>query len=272
MKKILPILFLCVASVIGCNPPSETEQESNQPNIVFIFADDQTYTAIQSFGNKEIFTPNLDRLVAGGTTFTHAYNMGAWNGAVCMASRAMLNSGRFVWRANKFSKMWGKGVSFNQSWGKLMEANGYDTYMTGKWHVAAPADSLFMQTKHIRPGMPRDTWPGAKVGQKLKELKPGQDPSEVMPIGYARPKNEQDQSWSPTDTAFGGFWAGGKHWSEVVKDNAVDFIDQAKQKDDPFFYVSRFQCPSRSSTSSSRIYRSLSTRKYFFASQLANRL
>lgn len=243
MKKILPILLFFTFLFLGCNQNSEDTDAANKPNIVFIFADDQTYTAIQSFGNKEIFTPNLDRLVAGGTTFTHAYNMGAWNGAVCVASRAMLNSGRFVWRANQFKDHWREGDSLNLSWGKLMEANGYDTYMTGKWHVAAPADSLFMKVKHIRPGMPRDTWPGSKVGQKLKELKPGQSPNDVMPIGYGRPKDENDDSWSPSDTTFGGFWQGGKHWSEVVKDDALEFIEDAKNKDNPFFMYLAFNAP-----------------------------
>ena len=34
-------------------------------------------------------------------TFTHAYNMGSWHAAVCMPSRAMLNSGHFLWNQKK---------------------------------------------------------------------------------------------------------------------------------------------------------------------------
>ena len=69
---------------------------ANKPNILFIFADDQSYETIAAMGNKEIMTSNLDRLVNMGTAFTNTYNMGAWNGAVCVASRNMLNTGRFV--------------------------------------------------------------------------------------------------------------------------------------------------------------------------------
>ena len=68
------------------------------PNILFIFADDQCFETIHALGNDEIETPNLDRLARSGVTFTHAYNMGAWHGAVCVASRTMLNTGRFLWR------------------------------------------------------------------------------------------------------------------------------------------------------------------------------
>ena len=113
----------------------------------------------------------------------------------------------------------------DKAWGQLMSSRGYDTYMTGKWHVAAPAEKVFGTTRHIRPGMPPDAWPGGKVSQKLKELAAGKHTSlrEIMPVGYHRPMDEHDDSWSPTDTAFGGFWKGGRHWSEVVADDALIF-------------------------------------------------
>ena len=48
-----------------------------KPNILFIFADDQSYETIATLGNEEVSTPNLDRLANSGTAFTNAYNMGA---------------------------------------------------------------------------------------------------------------------------------------------------------------------------------------------------
>ncbi len=53
-----------------------------QPNILFLLADDLSYEAIGAAQVLDIDTPNLDTLVERGTSFTHAYNMGAWNGAV----------------------------------------------------------------------------------------------------------------------------------------------------------------------------------------------
>ena len=70
----------------------------------FIFADDQAFDTIHALGNREVQTPNLDRLVRSGVTFTHAYLQGSWTGAVCVASRTMLNSGRFLWRAEAIYK------------------------------------------------------------------------------------------------------------------------------------------------------------------------
>ena len=61
-------------------------EKAERPNILFIFADDQTYEGIRALGNDEVETPNLDKLVARGVTFTHAYNQGSWTGAVCWNS------------------------------------------------------------------------------------------------------------------------------------------------------------------------------------------
>lgn len=253
MFKLSFFLWLSLLFFIhSCNSAVKQEVTKDKPNIVFLFADDLTYTAINALGNSEIETPNLDRLVHNGVTFSNAYNMGAWNGAVCAASRAMMISGRYVWRADKFRKNWGKKdtIHYNQSWGKLMENAGYDTYMTGKWHVDVPATMVFQNVKHIRPGMPADYWryrkkknqPTEVVGPKIVD---GEivATADGMPVGYNRPLGEEDDSWSPVDPRFGGFWEGGKHWSEVLKDDALSFIDQAKASDNPFFMYLAFNAP-----------------------------
>lgn len=56
-----------------------------KPNILFLLSDDQRHRTIHALGNKEILTPNLDRLVHQGCSFTNAHIMGGTNGAVCMA-------------------------------------------------------------------------------------------------------------------------------------------------------------------------------------------
>ncbi|MEM9141833.1 MAG: sulfatase-like hydrolase/transferase [Bacteroidota bacterium] len=212
--------------------------------MVFLFADDYTYEAVHALGNHTIETPNLDRLVAQGTTFTHAYNMGGWNGAICVASRAMIISGRSIWNARDVSGQWNKGdsVALDQTWGRLLGNQGYNTYMTGKWHVRAPADYVFNRAKNIRPGMPDDLrkfdWPAIK-----KAYAENGDVKSLMPAAYFRPIDENDTLWSPTDPKFKGFWEGGKHWSEVIKDDALEFLMDATQKDAPFFMYLAFNAP-----------------------------
>ncbi len=198
---------------------SPTLRGDERPNIVFIFADDQCFQTVGAF-NDELETPNLDRLVRRGTTFSHAYNMGSWSGAVCVASRTMLNTGRSVWNARR---VWDRSEQERREgrwWSELMKRGGYRTYMTGKWHCKASAEAAFDVAKDIRPGMPRDT-----------------------EAGYDRPQGPDDDSWSPSDPKFGGFWEGGTHWSEVVANHATDFVADAKGRDDPFFMYLAFNAP-----------------------------
>ncbi len=212
--KTYLILFIACFAFFGC------EQEKKQPNILFIFADDQCHNTINALGNKEIQTPTLDRMVNEGVTFTHAYNMGAWNGAVCLASRAMMNSGLTVWNAHRSSKNWQPRVENRQLWSQLLEDSGYDTYMTGKWHVGVPADSIFNRANHIRPGMPNQT-----KARYNRDFTPG------------------NTDWLPWDKKHEGFWKGGKHWSEIVADDAIEFMGEASEKDSPFFMYVAFNAP-----------------------------
>ncbi|WP_255518071.1 sulfatase-like hydrolase/transferase [Fulvivirga sp. M361] len=64
------IVLLSFLFISACSTSEDTADDL--PNIVFIFADDLTYSAIHALGNKEIQTPALDRMVEEGITFTHA--------------------------------------------------------------------------------------------------------------------------------------------------------------------------------------------------------
>ncbi|MCX8240080.1 MAG: sulfatase-like hydrolase/transferase [Akkermansiaceae bacterium] len=200
-------LFLALVSLL---PAAE------KPNILFIFADDMTYEAIGSLGMTEVKTPNLDKLFASGTQFTHAYNSGGWNGAICVASRNMMMTGRYLWHAQREEKTMGE----RRLWPQLMSDAGYTTYMTGKWHVRMKADQLFDHVGDVRPGMPNQ-----------------------VKAGYNRPLKGKEDPWDPTDKANNGFWKGGKHWSEVEADTAVKFLNMAKKDTKPFFFYLAFNAP-----------------------------
>lgn len=207
---LVPILMCLISSV----------QADEKPNILFIFADDQCFETIRSLNNDEILTPHLDRLVRRGTTFTHTYNMGSWSGAVCVASRTMLNTGRYLWYANDIYNSTEQEREAGRFWSEHLKAAGYRTYMTGKWHVKANAAKAFDVARDVRGGMPNQT-----------------------SSGYNRPRADGTDPWSPYDTSFGGFWKGGKHWSEVVGDHSVDFLAEAADRDEPFFMYLAFNAP-----------------------------
>jgi arylsulfatase A-like enzyme len=52
--------------------------------------------------------------------------------------------------------------------------------------------------------------------------------------------DEYLNGWKPWDTTQGGYWVGGTHWSEVVANNGIDFIEQAIADDQPFFMYIAF--------------------------------
>ncbi len=195
-------------------------EDKSKPNFLFIFADDQTYESICALGYDEVQTPNLDRLVRRGTTFTHAYNQGSWSGAVCIASRCMLNTGRFVWNAQSVFKSSENERAAGRFWSEYLKRAGYKTYMTGKWHNPANTQKAFDVVKDVRGGMPNQTLQG-----------------------YNRPIEGQKDPWSPYDTSFGGYWQGGKHWSEIIGDNGIEFLAQATRDDKPFFMYLAFNAP-----------------------------
>ena len=212
MKKIRLLAFVAITSLLV-----HLSDAAPQPNILFLLADDLSYEAIGAAQVLDIDTPNLDKLVERGTSFTHAYNMGAWNGAVCMASRAMLNTGRSVWHAKK-TNVAGMAKA-NRTWSQQMQQAGYRTYMSGKWHVSCKPEDVFDIAKHVRGGMPKQT-----------------------EAGYNRPLSEEDyeKGWKPWDPQYGGFWEGGTHWSVVLADDGIKFLEQAASDDKPFFMYLAF--------------------------------
>ena len=213
--------------------------DTDKPNILFIFSDDQSYEAMGIRDTYDLKTPNLDRLAESGVDFTHAFNQGSFSPAVCVASRTMLNTGSSLWRAATFSKL-GNPKSDNPNnpaflqpytveqktpdayWSKMMKKAGYETYISGKWHVnEVKPEEIFDHTSHVRGGMPRQT-----------------------DERYARAFIEgQADTWSPYDESLGGHWKGGKHWSEVLGDDAVEFLEMAKNSEEPFFMYLAFNAP-----------------------------
>ena len=99
----------------------------DRPSLLFLLADDQRADTIGGWGNRNIRTVHLDRLVQQGMSFRKAYCMGSIHGAVCVPSRAMIMGGRTLFRSNM--KLEGQ-TTFPQ----LLGEAGYRTFGTGKWH------------------------------------------------------------------------------------------------------------------------------------------
>jgi arylsulfatase A-like enzyme len=201
-----------------------TGATAGRPNFLFIISDDQCFESIGHRNGDGLETPHLDRLAEQGLVFTHAYNMGSWSPAVCMPSRAMLNTGRFLWDSRAVDDRLASERDAGRLWSEQLRRAGYRTYMAGKWHVRLRADSLFDVTGTVQPGMP-NVFPNGH------------------PHAYNRPRSGMPDTWDPANRAEGGFWEGGQHWSERLADEAIGFLEEAADRQEPFFMYLAFNAP-----------------------------
>lgn len=184
----------------------------SKPNILFFFADDQRFDTIGALGNNEINTPNLDRLVENGTTYTHASIMGGTSGAICMPSRAMLMTSRTLFHLDRQ----GQDVPADHTMlGEVLQSAGYATFGTGKWHNGCSAYARsFSQGDRVFFGGMSDHY---KV-----PLNPF-DPEGTYP---------EDQIYFEEK----------RHSSDLFSSAACEFLD-CYDSDDPFFLYLSFTAP-----------------------------
>ena len=110
-----------------------------KPNVLFIISDDLTATAISSYENQAIHTPNIDKLAAQGTRYTRAYTQYP----VCGPSRASLMFGYYPNATQTYGYVSGRAnVGPNrQSLAQLFKENGYYTARVRKiYHMGVPID------------------------------------------------------------------------------------------------------------------------------------
>ncbi len=196
---------------------------SAKPNFLFLIADDLTHRAVRGMGNAEVETPNLDRLIRNGCTFTHCFHQGSWQPAVCVASRSMLNSGLTAFRAQKH-------MEETPLWGETFGAAGYQTAIEGKWHLSqANLKRSFKQFTKVAGGM-----------------------FESGPTAYHRPA--PGNTWTPWDTSLKGQWQQAQTWQKTQKEeikhaariwaeNASDYLRGQRGKTDPFLLYVGFTSP-----------------------------
>jgi len=84
MKAMWYALFVCLCVLCGDSIAAE------KPNILFLLSDDHSYPYLGCYGNKDMRTPNLDRLATQGMRFDRMFV----TCPQCVPSRASLMTGR----------------------------------------------------------------------------------------------------------------------------------------------------------------------------------
>jgi arylsulfatase A-like enzyme len=125
MKKRIIVMIAAAITVVFA--AAETK-----PNILLIIADDLGFSDVGCYGG-EINTPNLDRLADEGVRFTQFYNC-----AICWPTRSSSMTGYYgTQTGSEPNRGAGNYVDWTVPLPQLMNAAGYRTVHSGKWHVQA---------------------------------------------------------------------------------------------------------------------------------------
>ena len=145
------LLVCCSLLLASCATPdahSDTQRPENvHSNILFILVDDLGYADFSVTGNREVQTPNIDRLAEQGllmTQFTVA-------SPICSASRAALMTGRFSAEVGIVSFLSNRKHNENMGQANWLDPSlptlpralhdaGYATAHIGKWHLGGGRD------------------------------------------------------------------------------------------------------------------------------------
>jgi arylsulfatase A-like enzyme len=194
---------------VGCS--ASKQQVKKKPNILLVLTDDHRSSSIHSIQEKEVITPNMDKLVSNGTFFTNSYIMGGMSGAVCMPSRAQLMTGKYTFNLTDGGKNFPKE---DLTMPEVLKENGYNTFHTGKWH-------------NSREGFARSFSAGEKI------FMGGMCNHEKVPVHHFDPTGKYKKAQASI---------GKKFSSELFADAAINYLENYKEED-PFFMFVSFTAP-----------------------------
>lgn len=179
-----------------------------QPNIVFLFSDQQRFDTLGVNGQPLDVTPYLDELAFEGVNFEQAYTPQP----VCGPARSCLQSGLFATETGCFVN----GISLpveQKTIAKSLNEAGYETAYVGKWHLATDKEQNYetLPVPKERRGGYEDYWMASDV---LEFTSDGYG-------GYVYNKENER-------VEFSGYRA------DCITDFAIDYLRQ-RQSDKPFF-------------------------------------
>ncbi len=138
MKKTI-VLFICLLIFnTSTFAQSSSNHSTNQPNILFILADDLGRECVSSYGSDIFTTPNIDRIGKEGIKFTNAFS-----NPYCTPTRSELLTGRYPFATHTSRVIWDyerhKDMVLDvsqPSFARQLKKVGYKTAIAGKWQLS----------------------------------------------------------------------------------------------------------------------------------------
>jgi arylsulfatase len=201
--------------------PQPLRAKKGAPNVIFVILDDVGYGQMSAFGGL-VSTPNFDRLVQHGLRYTNMHTT-----ALCSPTRACVLTGRnhhsngvacIMEFATGFPGYDGRMPFQNGMLSEMLLEHGYNTFCTGKWHLAPAEEST--------PAGPFHRWPLGRGFERFYGFMAGETSQWFPDLIYdnhsvAQPKAVEE----------------GYHLDEDLVDHAIHFILDAHviAPDKPFF-------------------------------------
>ena len=151
-----------------------TTARPERPNVVFILTDDQGPWAAGCYGNRELRTPNLDRLAASGMRFDNFFCASP----VCSPSRATFLTGLMPsahgvhdWiRGGNYGADAATYLRGQTGYSDLLAQAGWSCGLSGKWHLgnsALPQHGFSHWFVHEKGGGPYRGAPMIRNGERF---------------------------------------------------------------------------------------------------------
>ena len=132
-KKVLGLSMAGAAVLPLVASCGTAEEKPKEPmNILFIMCDDHSYQTISAYDTTFIRTPNIDRIAADGLRFTNSFVANSISGP----SRACMLTGKHSY-TNGFTDNSSSFDGGQQTFPKLLQQQGYETAVIGKWHLTS---------------------------------------------------------------------------------------------------------------------------------------
>ena len=119
--------------------PALSATPNKRPNIIYLMADDQCTYSVGCYGNKDVKTPQMDKLGRDGVIFDNHYD----TTSICMASRANVFTGMYEYKTGcNFNHGGMKADVWGRSYPVLLRKAGYLTAFAGKFGISVEGKGL----------------------------------------------------------------------------------------------------------------------------------
>lgn len=224
MRKYTILIQLITVLFISCSQ-NKQEQNTQKPNVVVIFIDDEGYGDVGCYGATGFQTPNIDHIASQGMRFTNYYSAQP----VCSASRAGLLTGCYPNRIGLTGALFPKDtIGINKTEltiAEMFKEQGYTTACFGKWHLGWQKEFLPLQhgfDEYVGLPYSNDMWPHSDVtGEKLPVDK-GRGDYRELPLMVGNEISKRITSLKDQDKL-----------TSLYTEKAVDFIN--RNAHNPFF-------------------------------------